>query len=762
MTERATESPLASGTSMQKGDQEPSQFMSDEDIDSLESQAGSLWNDYNGTGDVQLLVESIGLFRLVLDLRVEGHPARDHSYNNLATALLSYQRRTGDSSVMAEAVGMLRSVLKTRSEQHPYYVSSCSNLGSALSDWYGTAGDESVLDEATLLLRKALAAADQGHPDPADAYNNLAATLSLHYNRDHDLAVLEEVMQLHRKALSLRPGKHPMRPKSCDGLSTSLLRYYEHTGDVSHLDEATGLQRESLDLYPEGHPGRTSASIHLSELLQRRFEHSGDFATLDEATALDMAALNMLPKNHPDRALACMNIAFALTRRKHYSANPDSLNTVDNLLQTALALRPEGHPDRTHIYLNLTTVRMHQFKLTKDISQLDAAIQLARVSIDLGIEARLSKAGANINLARMLMQRCVITAREDDAQEVVELCGKAMELSASQNRWRPLLTLAALYSTSDMQIHDMSKSIDKLLEAVSLPCYDPLRMALQAQETLRKLLSDPRLSHDDHLRLLPAFEAIINTLPVLAGFALSKKYRLTSQGSFGDIGSCGFASALVADKIEFGIELLEHARATMWSQELHIIDPQTKDLPQEIGSKLEGLLRSMASTDSGDLETPRNRTLTASDVRHRHNNQIQSVLKEIRATPGLERFMLGHSSSKLMQASRDHPVVLLVTAAEISYAIIMKSPSEPPGVLRLSIKITELARLRLSMSRYRSRGGPVIVDEDFLDNRGMVTSSSNSDTATSLRRIWTQIVQPIIHCLGLKVHSDVMQMKSGS
>jgi tetratricopeptide (TPR) repeat protein len=736
----------------QSADEEPPPgVMSDEDINRLEQRGVSLWNLYNNTGDVNVLAEATDVIKRTLAHRPDGHPYRANSLNNLATALLSYHQRTNDVSSLAEAIDTFRSVLKIRLKGHPDYAGSCSNLGNALSAWHESTGDASVLEEATTLLQEALALADFGHPDPAGAYNNLAVTLLALYVRERKLPLVEKAMQLHRTALSLRPENHPRRPISCNNLAMSLLRYYEHTGDVIHLDEAIALQREAVELYPEGHPGRAEASLQLSTFLQRRFEHSGDTTILDETMELDVKALNMYPEGHPDRARACSNIAFAYIHQKHVEPYPQTLHTISKLLDAALALRPVGHPDYALICSNMVTIHYKQFLHTGSASHLDAAIEMARFPLHAEVGNYLIRANAFSNVAAVLLERCRINPNGGDAREVISMCDKAIELHVRQNRWRSLLTLADLYIIADTSVQSVSKSIDHLLEAVSLPCHDPWAMSSAAQMILIKLWSITNLPRESHLRLLTAFEALINTLPVLAGFALNKRMKLSSQETFGHLGPLAFASALAADRIELGLELLEHARGTLWSQELHVIDPKTGDLPPKMGSELETLLRSMTTTSFGDFETLDTRTLTASDIRHRHNNRIQALLTDIRSMPGFGRFMLGNTSAQLMEAARDHPVVVLVTVYEQSHAIVLKGSGDSPVVVSLNIKATELTGLRFSMSKDRSRGSATSMHGDSTDNRGLFMSLPNSGAEPTLRRIWTRIVKPVIEALGLQV-----------
>jgi hypothetical protein len=142
------------------------------------------------------------------------------------------------------------------------------------------------------------------------------------------------------------------------------------------------------------------------------------------------------------------------------------------------------------------------------------------------------------------------------------------------------------------------------------------------------------------------------------------------------------------------------------------------------------------------------RYLTATDVRHKQNNRIQTILDEIRAMPGLERFMLGRTYEQLRSAARKHPVVLLAAARGHARALIVPTATEgDPHLFHLAVTSDRLSWLRDAAGQAGLRSGPV--GDDSETNARLVVHIE--DALAVMAGLWKDIVRPVLNHLQLQV-----------
>jgi hypothetical protein len=154
-----------------------------------------------------------------------------------------------------------------------------------------------------------------------------------------------------------------------------------------------------------------------------------------------------------------------------------------------------------------------------------------------------------------------------------------------------------------------------------------------------------------------------------------------------------------------------------------------------------------ASMSSGEM--------TAGDLQYRNISQIQDLVREIRAQPGLENFMRGLSAPELMKAAESHPVVVLVAdrTQDRCYAVILQESKVSPDVFSLEgVDISKLKRLHAGIGH--TWRGATQLDGDFAaQERGMKISGTKSEQGHMqfFHDLWNWIVKPIIDRLGIKV-----------
>jgi tetratricopeptide (TPR) repeat protein len=676
----------------------------------------ALRRGYSVTGGTASLDESIELHREAIALHPRGHPDRATSCHNLATALWYLYRVTGGSELLDQVITLHREALSLRPGEHPDRSLSCNNLAIALSDLYEATGSSNLLDEIITLHREALALRPTGHPHHPSSCNNLAYALHERYRVTGGSDILDEVITLEREALALQPGEHPDRATSCSNLADTLHDRYRVTGSSDLLDEAIMLNRKALALRPGEHPARLQSCLNLAETLRSRYQVTSSSDLLHEAITLQREGLALLPAGHVHRHDSCSDLASALQDRYQVTGSSDLLEESIELHREALALLPAGHPERAKSCNNLADSLWQLFTKTKDVALVDEALALAR---------------------------------ENAAS------------ASSSELWRALLILFLIHVEQASPHFSVSTATEYLLQAsASLPSTIPEYMRRIRSNLDYMWLIYGTWTPDTGLTLLKVYSNIIDGLSRMTGFAVDTVSQLTALRSARSFGPDACMTALLSGHSRLAIELIDHAHGVICSQALHQRDPQLQDIPHSLASELEALFRALSVPITKRDLTPAVHVsgyLSPEDVREQQNRRIQTLLTEVRAIPGLERFMLGRTYAQLRETAREHPVVVLVSARGHVYALIIRdSAQENPDPLRLELTSDQLAVLRDTAASVglRNENSPQDVDIQF--GRAMHVSKRKETTALStLADLWHDIVKPVIDHLQLQVRIRV-------
>jgi hypothetical protein len=262
--------------------------------------------------------------------------------------------------------------------------------------------------------------------------------------------------------------------------------------------------------------------------------------------------------------------------------------------------------------------------------------------------------------------------------------------------------------------------------------------------------------------LLDVYAKMVDRLPLMAGFALDTSSRLETLKSTRQVGSDACLAALLAQQPATAVTLLDRAHGVVWTQALHQRDPQMEGAPKDLAIELDDLLRAIAtSMPIGPARVPDH----PQDLRHRQNTRIQAILRDIRAMPGLSRFMLGSMYETLREAARDHPVVMLVAGRDHAFALIIPSSSnESPELLRLEVAWSDLRSLADTAGRanLRYRAGSTdrrraeatsqdIPHAESTDQERAMRTGNFGSEWSPLASLWRDVVKPVLTHLHLAV-----------
>jgi tetratricopeptide (TPR) repeat protein len=651
-----------------------------------------------------------------------------------------------------------RKALASCPPDHPDRAECAASLGYHLYMGYAQSGDISMIDEAIEVEREVLALRPPGHLDRADSCIDLGLSLYTHYMLTGYVSLLDEAIDLSREAQSLQPPGHPERADSCGNLAALLHTSYERTGDAALLDEAIELDREALLLRPPGHPDRAESCVGLAAWLRTRYTKTGDVALLDEAIELDREALPLRPPGHRDRASSCVNLAVSLHMRYNQTRNVALLDEAIHLNREALALRPLGHPNRANDCTNLAGSLHAHYKQTSDVALLDEAIGLLREALSLRPLGHTDRASTCSNLSALLHVRYELTGDVALLDEAIETCIYATKHSPASQVWHPLTLLCRLHSLRNSPHYSVSQALEYLQQPFQQEV-DETHHFISEVCSITALVWDDASVWSPHSTALfvEVYANIVGQLPLVAGFVLDTPSRLKTLKSTRQVGSDACVAASLAEQPATAVSLLDRAHGVVWTQALHQRDPQMEGAPKNLAIELEDLLRAIAVPRPADPATPADHT---GDLRHRQNARIQTILREIRAMPGLARFMLGSTYETLREAARDHPVVMLVAARDHTFALIIPNASHTnPDILRLNVANDTLQSFANSVGRANMRyraWSPPCEDVPSADSIGVgpdrKMGPGNFLTRRSpLAKLWLDVVKPVLTHLGLTV-----------
>jgi hypothetical protein len=718
--------------------------------------ATSLSTHFDHTGDMVMLNEALGLGREALALRPVGHPKRAESCGNLAISLWTRFNQTGDTSLLDEALGLQREALALQPVGHSQRAEFCGNLATLLCTRFEQTGDTALLDEALELQREALALRPVGHPDRALFCGNLAHSLRTRFRETGEMSMLDEALELQREALTLQPKRHSKRAESCGNLAASLCTRFDQTGDTSLLDEALDLDREALALQSVGHSEHATSCGNLATSLWTRFKQIGDMALLDEALGLQREALTLRPVGHPERARCCRDLANSLWTRFDQTGDTSLLDEAFDLDREALALQSVGHSEHATSCGNLATSLWTRFKQTGDMALLDEALELQREALALRPVGHSERAKCCISLVGSLCTRFNQTSDRTLLDEAHFLCSQVIkERGLSPSEHVALrVQLAHIHALPAYPSYSLSAAAVFLKEATQ---YRPALIEhFYSMVFALNVYVKTHVANKVNAQLLAVYQALIEVLPEVGSTALDRSSRLHRWRDAANLPQDALLRALQAKKIALGLELLEQGRAVLWSQTLAMQGSQLQGLTEEWRTPLQTLLHSMRSfSDQGHAQLDS----TARDQAHASYNRLQQLLKAIRGSPGLERFMRGPSYSDLARLASVHPVVIIVADDKACHALVMSSGCDLATHLVLDkIMATDLEALGHDVRgldlNVRAMSGitePMEVRGISVSGRRKCEDSTVRKLHQALARLWVRIVKPILDFLRLKV-----------
>ncbi|KAI9567894.1 TPR-like protein [Boletus coccyginus] len=654
------------------------------EVEQLLSRARSLGTKFREGGGRSCIEEAIALDREALQLCPPGHPKRSDSLVRLADHLDYRYRQFGATSDFEEAIILGREALDLCPQGHPERSGSLTGLAIGLFSRYTQLGRIEDLDEATILDREALDLRPQGHPDRYISLGNLALRLFTRYEQIGGMESLDGAIVLAREDLNLCSQGCTDPSTSLNNLAIYLSIRYEQLRGGEDLDEAIVLGREALDLRPQGHPGRCKSLINVALRLSARYEQLGRMGDLDEAVVLGREALRLCPQGHPDRSMSLNNLAVDLSTRYNRLGSTEDLDEAIVLYREALNLRPQGHPDRSASLNNLANELSARYKQLGAVKDLDEAIALAAEALKACSQGHPDGSKWLKNLARHLCDRFTHLGQLRDKEEVFSL-------------YTQLARVSQIVSSADLSA---------AREWIRVAHHFQHSTIILAYETSLRLLTE-------HLAALPSLPQHLTTLK-----------NLTSS-----LAMDAFSACLRERAPTRAVEFLEQGRSVFWTQLTRLHSP----LDDPIISGPAG--KSLADDFIRVALLIRNALNSPSPNQHERvchlNVAMQKIVMNVRALPGLSRFLLPPLFPDLQHAASGGPVII-VNASKYSCDALIVLLDRDPVHIPLQVTQEGVRDMSTELCKLTERAKRIDVTREL---------------AGFLRELWDQIVSPIIDFL---------------
>jgi tetratricopeptide (TPR) repeat protein len=463
----------------------------------------------------------------------------------------------------------------------------------------------------------------------------------------------------------------------------------------------------------------------LANACKTRFEEIGDLGSLAEAIDLHREALYLRPPGNPDRSISMNDLAIALlTRFGHFGDSASLAESID-LHRQALELRPYPHPDRPSSLANLGDALEARFLHQSLFRDLHDALDIAR--------------------------------------EGLRSCAHGHPM-----RVRFLFSMAQHLLRTGTDVFDFEGGVRHISEGLQDKCSTPgerlryptrvLPMVEAAIQFLADHTSAVRFSQPDRDELaLQVYISALQLLPRAASFGLDYMARLRALSGAETISRDAAARAVLAGRTTEAVELLEEGRGVFWSQALRLRATDLDLLPDEDAHKLRSVFMTLEAGGMHDDSLSTTQRERHVEERRRLSEVAETLITDIRARPGLSRFLLPPAFSVLLQSLPKTGFVVILVASKLGYhALVLNG-----GAARAeSITLPPPEGGFFSDAVYDSLprdGGSEVCSSVKKDVSRLIGISKKNATKprnlldATLVQIWMSTVKPVIDILSLKV-----------
>ena len=716
----------------------------------------------------------------------DGHPAQVPALRVLADALIDRFAHSGERVDLDRAIDVRRRALTAIGTQDPDSAQVAAGLGSDLVARGQYAGSLTDLTAGLELLQRVARELPAEHPERSTVLRCLAIALHTRYTVLGDPADLQEAIRLADEAAGTRTATADESAAALSNLSVFLLNRYQISGEMTDLEQAVDRAQAIDELAPGNVRLRVAAAVNLSLARREMFELRGQITDLDASIAAAQRSLD-IARWDSDRAAALSALGSAWQARYEWDGQLNDLRHAIQAYQQARDIGPATGRHAATLLHNLGNALLAWYKATDDAAMLDESITATRAAAAatpaLGQERLSSLSGLGI----ALRTRYEKFRHTDDLRDAIEVQREAVAAAGTEHPMRRSL-LANLANSLETRsevtgdLGDLRAAVAARRAACSVPPDDhpdrcvillalgrSLRTLAQSdgvalagearglfREASRIDTAPPQnrvtaarawgeTAHElgDRQDAADGFVAAVELLSRVAWHGLDQETRERQLAGLSGLAADAAAAAVLADRPEAAIELLEQGRSVLWTQALHlrsdlsalaVVAPELERRLREVGAGLAaGSQAGMAGAPVGvglaDGTKAHAGALAEKQVRDRRElaGEWDALVAQVRLVPGFESFLRPVPYQELREAVLGGPLVIINISRLGCHALVLTPQSTEVSLVNLpDLSFASTAEQVGQLLMARGHGDP------------------NRLTADVLRWVWQYIAEPVL------------------
>jgi tetratricopeptide (TPR) repeat protein len=572
-----------------------------------------------------------------------------------------------------------------------------SNLGLSLMRRFEQLGEVEDMNRGIEQLEIAVRLTPDGDSDKPSRLNDLGTSLNTRFKWLGNIKDIDGAIARHQAAVHLAPSGHSDKPSLLTNLGTSLLARFERLGSIDDINGAIAQQQEAIHLTLDRHPDQLVCLTNLGMCLLRRFERLGNTEDINSAVAKQQEAVRLTPDGHPNKPKYLNNLGFALSARFKRLGNMGDIDSAITHQQAVVHLTPDRHPDKPIRLTNLGNSFLGRFRRLGNINDINSAIAQHQAAVRFTPDGHFNNPAYLANLGMSYGLRFIHFRHPQDAEVAIS------HLSAS------------------------TKS------SVGAPA--------ARFEAARKWLS--LASVIGHRSSLTACECAIELIPLVAWLGLPIKDRHEYLTKIGEVARDAATTAILFERYDKALEWLEQGRSIVWNQilqlrtpvdELRIVNSALAERLVSVSRLLDGGFEQEGSFGSAEQSGQRYRVLT---------REWESIIEQVRSLPNFEDFLKPSKVSRLMDAARNGPVVILnITQRQCDALALISGIEEVMHIPLPEISFRRVMELQDELKNYLYSNG-LRLRGDRAAQRWADRDESN-DCKDILAELWKGVVKPVL------------------
>ncbi|KAF9446599.1 hypothetical protein P691DRAFT_708219 [Macrolepiota fuliginosa MF-IS2] len=527
------------------------------------------------------------------------------------------------------------------------------------------------------------------------------------YRRDEDIVDLEQALQYCRDAVGAASKKQPMLGLLKGLMATIYVDFYSRFGSVSDLEMAIDLNTSAINLLPEGHIKTPFHQLSLSILYFYQHRRHQDAQRLESAIHWGHLALGKAPKKSALRLDCLHNLVLLYQAKVQISRQIKDLDDAMSLMQEVIDSTPQHNPELPSRYSTMAHLHSTRYRYFGGPETRDTILTWMQAAVEAAERLKTPTLPAMQNsLALQFFNRYIWMREEADLHSSLQFALKSTKNTPDDHfsGAHRYTTLAEIYSQRFALDH--GESVKKLALETYRHASTFTSSNLDAQWQLAQkwaMFSDSLPSPQESL---DAYTYGFSILPALLwlGTNITTRHEALVKYDVALVASKAIVSCIENENYEAAIEFLEQSLSITFNQ---LLDLQTDlSLLEELHPDIAGKLRSIsaelqqfaATTDEGGQEKADKASSQISDKLRKLALGRDVLLKEVRASPGFEHFLLPTPFSKIREVAAHGPVIAINCTDMRCDALIMITPNTPVlhrRLLKVNTKILYVQHQRL-------------------------------------------------------------------